>query len=70
MSMSYKNRTVISKSNTLVNINRGVYSISMNQKPNYYKALQIAAATTPHEEVFTEQEEVELEESLKGLGYI
>ena len=42
----------------------------MNQKPNYYKALQIAAATTPHKEVFTKEEETELEESLKGLGYI
>ena len=50
--------------------NLGIRIDAMNQKPNYYKALQIAAATTPHVEVFTEQEEAELEESLKGLGYI
>jgi len=42
----------------------------MKQKPNYFKALQIAAAMTPHEEVFTKEEQVELEDSLKGLGYI
>ena len=51
------------------------------QKPNYHKAVQIAAAMTPHEEkdvvatvehkeVFTKKEEAELEDNLKGLGYI
>ena len=55
---------------TQLSIIWGLYSIAMNQKPNYYKALQIAAAMTPHEEVFTKEEEAELEESLKGLGYI
>lgn len=48
----------------------GIRNHTMNQKPNYYKALQIAAAMTPHQEVFTKLEQAELEESLKGLGYI
>ena len=48
--------------------NLGIRIDTMNQKPNYYKALQIAAAMTP--QVFTKEEEAELEESLRGLGYI
>ena len=42
--------TVSSKNNTQPPITMPNYTNTMKQKPNYYKALQIAAAMTPRKE--------------------